>query len=68
MSLKAFHIVFVIASIFLAFGFGVWSFLDYREQGTTSDLVFAVGSALGGVILVIYFKAVLRKLKNISYL
>jgi len=46
----------------------VWSFLDYREQGTTSDLVFAVGSALGGVILVIYFKAVLRKLKNISYL
>jgi hypothetical protein len=68
MSLKAFHIVFVIASILLAFGFGAWSYFDYKEQGTTTDLVFAVGSTLAGVVLVIYFRAVLRKLKNISYL
>jgi hypothetical protein len=68
MSLKAFHIVFVIASILLAFGFGAWSYFDYKEQGTTSDLVFAIGSTIAGIILVFYFKAVLRKLKNISYL
>ena len=68
MSLKAFHIVFVIASILLAFGFGVWSYFDYRDQGATADLICAIGSTLAGIILVIYFKAVLRKLKNISYL
>ncbi|PYJ87502.1 MAG: hypothetical protein DME22_01395 [Verrucomicrobia bacterium] len=68
MSLKAFHIVFVIASILLAFGFGAWSYFDYRDQGATADLVYAIASTLAGVILVIYFKAVLRKLKNISYL
>ena len=68
MSLKAFHIVFVIASILLAFGFGAWSYFDYRDQGTTADLIYAIGSTLAGIILVIYFRVVLRKLKNISYL
>jgi len=58
----------VIASILLAFGFGAWSYFDYRDQGTTADLIYAIGSTLAGIILVIYFRVVLRKLKNISYL
>jgi hypothetical protein len=68
MSLKAFHVVFIVASILLAFGFGLWSFFDYRDTGRTIDLVFAVGSTIAGFALVFYLKAVLRKLKNISYL
>jgi hypothetical protein len=68
MSLKAFHVVFVSASILLAFGFGAWSYSVYKDQGKTADLIYAIGSALAGVALVIYFKIVLRKLKNISYL
>ena len=68
MSLKAFHIVFVTASILLAFGFGIWSFLDYQDQGAKADLIYGIGSALAGIALLIYAKAVLRKLKNISYL
>jgi len=68
MSLKPFHIVFVTASILLAFGFGVWSFFAYRDQGATADLVYGIGSSLAGIALVIYAKAILRKLKNISYL
>ena len=68
MSLKAFHVVFVIASILLAFGFGAWSYFAYKDQGKTVDLVYAIGSALAGGALLIYFKFVLRKLKNISYL
>ena len=31
MSLKAFHIVFVVVSTLLAFGFAAWSFGQYRE-------------------------------------
>jgi hypothetical protein len=68
MSLKAFHVVFITASILLAFGFGVGSYFDYKDQGKTVDLIYAIGSTLAGIVLVIYFKIVLRKLKNISYL
>src|SRR5205814_73233 len=31
-------------------------------------VIYAIGSTLAGIALVIYFKFVLRKLKNISYL
>lgn len=68
MSLKAFHVVFVTASILLAFGFGAWSYFAYKDQGKTVDLIYAVGSVLAGIALAVYFKFVLRKLKNISYL
>jgi hypothetical protein len=68
MSLKAFHVVFISASILLAFGFGAWSYLDYQDQGKRVDLIYAIGSTLSGIALMIYFKAVLRKLRNISYL
>jgi hypothetical protein len=68
MSLKAFHIVFVTASILLAFGFGAWSLLHYRDEGRTLDLVFGVGSVAAGIGLIIYGRAILRKLKNIGYL
>lgn len=68
MSLKALHIVFIVASIVLAFGFGAWSLNDYREQGTAASLWFGVVSSLAGVGLIFYCRSVLRKLKNISYL
>ena len=68
MSLKAFHIVFVTASILLAFGFGAWSLLNYKDEGRTLDLVFGISSVTAGIALIAYGKAILRKLKNISYL
>jgi len=68
MSLKAFHVVFVTASILLAFGCGASSYFAYKDQGKTADLIYAAGSAVAGIALLIYFKFVLRKLKNISYL
>ena len=68
MSLKSFHIVFVTASILLAFGFGVWSLLDYKDRGQTAELIGGIVSLVVGFALIIYAKAILRKLKNISYL
>jgi hypothetical protein len=68
MSLKAFHIVFVTASILLAFGFGAWSFLNYKDEERALDLVFGIGSVAVGIGLVIYERMILRKLKDISYL
>jgi len=68
MSLKAFHIVFIAASILLALGFAAWSLSNYFKDRRTLDLVFGLLSLAAGVSLVIYGKYVLRKLKNISYL
>jgi hypothetical protein len=67
-SLKTFHIVFVTASVLLAFGFGVWSIMAWLDSHRAVDLVLGVGSLLAGVGLVIYGRYVFRKLKNISYL
>lgn len=68
MSLKAFHIVFVGASVLLAFGFGAWSLVQYSGGGSTQDLVYGVGSILTGIGLIAYGRLVLRKLRHISYL
>jgi hypothetical protein len=68
MSLKAFHIVFVAASIVLALMFGVWSLMSYFDGGPVRDLIFGIGSLGAGVGLVFYGKYVLKKLKDISYL
>jgi hypothetical protein len=68
MSLKAFHVVFVIASILLAFGFGGWEIKSYSDFGQRPDLIFGIGSGIVGVVLIGYFRYVLKKLKDISYL
>ena len=45
-----------------------WSLNEYAHDGARSNLWFGVGSILAGVLLIIYSKAMLRKLKDISYL
>jgi hypothetical protein len=68
MSLKTIHIVFITASVILCFGFGAWELHAYHGHHHRSDLIMGVGSLVCGVALVIYEKAVLRKLRRISYL
>ncbi len=68
MSLKALHVVFIVASIVLALGFGGWSLNEYSHGGARSHLWFGVGSLTTALLLIIYSKAMLRKLKDISYL
>ena len=64
MSLKAFHLVFIIASIVLAFGFGVW----LVTEGGLLNMIFAVVSFAVGVGLIFYERYFLKKTKNVSYL
>ena len=68
MSLKALHIVFIIASIVLSLGFGAWSLKEYFDGGPRSYIWYGIGSFVLGLVLIIYGKAVLKKLKDISYL
>jgi hypothetical protein len=68
MSLKAFHIVFVTCSVLLAFFFGVWLLNQYRSSGQPGQLFGGLASIAAGVGMIWYGRAVLRKLKHISYL
>lgn len=68
MSLKAFHIIFVTASVLLAFGFAAWAFVNYAETRRVADLATGIGSLISGVGLLVYGRYFLKKLKNISYL
>ena len=68
MSLKAFHLVFITASVLLSFVIAAWSMVGYADVGRTMDLVFGISSAAIGLGLIVYGRYFLRKLKHISYL
>ena len=68
MSLKAFHLIFVTASVAVSLFLGVWSFLSYRVSHARADLAYVVLSLLAVVVLLCYGRYFLRKLKHISYL
>ena len=68
MSLKAFHIVFIAASIGLSFGLGVWCLKAYADEGEQSSLIWSIASFVAGLALIVYGWIVLKKLKKISLL
>lgn len=68
MSLKAFHIVFIVLSIVMAFFCGVWLLHEYADTGNAAELVVGIVLIVAGGALIWYGKSVLRKLKHISYL
>jgi len=69
MSLKAFHIIFVSAATALAVGCGIWGLKDYWSPGGgPMDLVFGIGSLVVAVLLILYERYFLKKLKKVPYL
>ena len=69
MSLKAVHLIFVSALSALSFGTAVWKFRDYfGRDGTGGDLAFAIGALLCGLLVIVYGRYFLKKLKAIGYL
>ena len=68
MSLKAFHIVFIIASTLLTLGFGFWALSHFSTpEGSWVDLLY-VGCSIAALgALVWYGKYFLKKYKHLSY-
>lgn len=62
LSLKTFHIFFILVSIALAFGFGVWAVDAYIESSDSTDLTMGILSILVGVALIVYGVKFFRKL------
>lgn len=69
MTLKAFHVVFVLAATLVSAGFGVWSLHNYMTAHRETVYVvlgaFSLAFAAG---LVVYGGWFLRKMKDVSYL
>lgn len=68
MSLKAFHLVFIVASVLLAFGFGAWLIDAYVATGSLHSLIFGILSGLAGLALLVYGRYFLKKFKHIGYI
>ncbi len=68
MSLKAFHLVFIVASVLLMTGFSAWGGVRWRTTGDVVDLAWCFLGGVAAVGLVVYARYFLKKLKHISYL
>ena len=68
MSLKAFHIVFVGASVLLMLGLAGFSFGEYRETGSSLSLLWSGLALVAASGLLAFGRYFLRKLKHISFL
>jgi hypothetical protein len=68
MSLKAFHIVFIVVSVLTAFGFATWLIDGYLKSHAAGQLIGGLLSILVGAGLIVYGIRFLRKLKHVSFL
>ncbi|RME04445.1 MAG: hypothetical protein D6812_04225 [Deltaproteobacteria bacterium] len=63
MSLKAFHIVFIVSSILLALAFGIWGI---GHVPPPNGYLTGGGAFLCAVGLILYFVRFLKKFKGVS--
>jgi hypothetical protein len=64
MSLKAFHVVFITASVLLAFFFASWC-LGLGDEAGAAWHAAGLASALTGLALVVYEAWFLRKMRRL---
>ena len=68
MSLKAFHVVFVVASILLSGVLTAWSYGHYSTAGGSDMLALAILGVVSIAALIVYGVWFLKKMKGVSYL
>ena len=62
MSLRSFHMLFILLAIMGADLFGGWAIRDFRHNGDPSVLALGVLSLLGGLGLAVYVLFLVRRL------
>ena len=67
MSLKAFHVFFVVVSVLCALGFGAWAVVDWMRTGRPGVLALAILAFAAAVALVWYGLWFLRKIKDVRF-
>ena len=62
MSLKLFHIIFIVMAILLSFIFSGWAFNFYRTHPEPVYLAYGSVSLILGILLIVYEVKVAKKL------
>jgi len=65
MSLRAFHVIFIIASVLLSLFVALWGLREYMDSRSGSGLALGLVFFFFGLGLVIYGKRVFRKLREL---
>lgn len=65
MSLKAFHVFFIAASILMTLGVGGWAIYVHVQETNFSLLLFGIGALLVGAGLIVYGVKVLRRFRRL---
>ena len=66
MSLRIFHMVFIVASILLSIFVGVWGIREFATVGSVVALATGIVFFVCGAILVVYASKVFGKLKDLA--
>lgn len=66
MSLKVFHIVFIVLSTVTAVGFGFWEIEAFRSGGGRGNLIIGILSLAAGVLLMTYGQWFLKKMRKMG--
>ncbi len=66
MNLKQFHIIFIVASILIAFAFAFWAFVQYNYTSSIGYIVTGVISGICGLCLALYEITFIKKNQSLS--
>lgn len=64
MSLKTFHLIFIILAIIVADMFGAWAIWSYPITGATINLVLGILTLIVGLALTVYAFFFVRKMER----
>lgn len=65
MSLKVFHIVFVVVCVLLSLYVGVWGIRDYVAERSVGALVLGILFLGSGLVLIVYGRKAFEKLRDL---
>jgi hypothetical protein len=68
MSLKAFHVIFVLVCVAFSLGMAAWWGWQWQSGRVPAGFWYGLGWTLAGGCLVAYGRRVLYKMRTISYL
>ena len=66
MSLRIFHVVFIIASIVLSLFVAVWAIREWQATHSAGALALGIVFVVAGLAMVIYGQRWFKKLKDLS--
>ena len=64
MSLRVFHIVFIVVCVALSAWVAVWGIRDYMAERNTGALALGILFLAGGLVLILYGRKAFDKLKE----